>query len=207
MTQPQKLSTLESRWLDALVSAKHVLRIDQVRELWNTTTLVEAARFLAYQPEAKTDIGRIILVRPISDLPEIEARELLLYVAARRLTDLQLFGSWSGFQDLCIRLGCLPENVHTVSERWRQLHFRRNLAELPYAGLEDRPQCKICSGRVATGAGWTPSADAVVFNPDLGVYRPDLHHECKNFALTVLLPQHRAAAAERAKQESARIDK
>lgn len=81
----------------------------------------------------------------------------------------------------------------------------RNLAELPYAGLEDRPKCKICSGRVATGAGWNPGQaglDTQVF----GSYRPDLHHECKNYAMTVLVPQYQASRAEKARV-AAEVDK
>jgi hypothetical protein len=201
-------ASLSSRWIDALASAREHFQTGDLKEIWERTTIKQSSDLTRIVvPGISGHDGLNLWTIPLVDLPEIEAREILLYILACRASDLHIKGrGWTTKAELVQVLGCLPSTCVNVAERWRKLNCIRNLGELPYAALEDRPICKICGGRVATSAGWKPEStglDPLVY----GAYRPDLHHECKNFALTVLLPRHKAAQQEAARKATAGMDK
>jgi hypothetical protein len=179
-------NVLLSSWIDAVASARLPLGAPKV--IIQRTELVETDSILgAWENQSfPSKSVAVINVRPITHLAEIERRELMLAIAAERATEISC--SAYDHQTLCKQLGCLSSNIASIPERWRVLAIRFDLLHLPYAGLEDRTRCKICSGAIPTGSHYLP---------EHGSPRLDLHHECGNYVQTVLLPRHRAAMAAR----------
>jgi hypothetical protein len=212
------MTSLHELYLDALVSARPVLG-DQVKQIYlHTGSLVECDALIRIY-ETSSLHGRInIRVRPITHLPAIEAREVLLQVIVSLHLHVNELTEHRGHEELCNTLGCLILGTHDIAERWRKLAIHTRIDELPYYGLEDRPHCKICSGIVATGAGWQPDA---VSAPPLAAttpgtihasivasgYRADVHHECMRYAINVMLPLLKAQRERAAQKAAKEIDK
>lgn len=199
------LTPIQSLWLDTLIASRQHIEAGGVHTLWNRTKLLtddSAVRmFTVIDPET----SRFGVPAELITLPPIEQREAMLYILARLA---KFYGVTKGetLIDFCTILGCLPDNSATISERWRKLHIIRFIEHLSYSALEDRPVCKICAGRVATGAGWKPLESG--YDPaTYGAYRADVHHECKQYALRVLMPRLRAQQAQAAAKASAEVDK
>lgn len=216
MSQP----TVHALFLDALVAARDVLGRAETRNVYHSVSMLYEDDSIVRAHELTRSLsgpGYTLRLRVVSNLPSIEAREVLL----RAIVSVHLMvNDESRFPvELCETLGCHIGREVSISERWRKLSMTRPSTSLPYAGLESRPYCTICGGIVATGAGYDPSADEppvpahqyvsgtpyVSFNDSaVGVTRPDVHHECRRYAQEVMLPilkAQRARAAEVAAQE------
>lgn len=214
------LSTLDNLFLDALVSARDVIGSAEARNIWQDTVLTENAdltQLYAIRPVTVPFRATkfYVSIRPVSDLPAIEARECLLRLIVTLQVRINYITEGRRTQELCDALGCLDAKDVTVAERWRKLAILRAIHELPYIGIETRPHCKICGGIVATGAGWTPNEQPVQLSitaqatPALSApsYRTDLHHSCKLYASEVMLPKLKAQRERAALAAAKEIDK
>lgn len=196
------LSSHQSILLDCLVQARAVIGAENARTIFHKSYIV-ADKDLPRAVELDQNGWRII---PLDGLPEIEQREVMLWFIVVACEAYQLKGKWTSRVDLASQLGCLARNTRTISERWRMLAITRDVSQLPYSALESRPVCVVCSGRVATGAGWKPGESGYDTNV-YGDYRPDVHHECKQYALRVIMPKLRARQAAARAAETAAVDK
>jgi hypothetical protein len=191
----------QSVWINAITDARRALKPEALREIYNKTDLVLLDDLFTV---AKFTNGYVRVDKQVYVLPEIEQREVMLYIIAMRHAQLTGIAEGEYFDILCHQLGCLPLDTYSIAERWRKLGILRDITKLPYYGLESRPHCKICTGIIPTGAGWLPSPEDT---GRLAIPRQDIHHGCMQHARYITAPAVRAARVAEAQIEAARKDK
>lgn len=203
-------------WLDALTILRRVIDSHDVRALVEqgnplytshpTHRLLTVGWDLGYKKDIEMNYH-------VESLPKIERVEAWTYAAAVSWFNLHYPGDQSetpreAFQQLCLRAGCWWKNNPDIRERWRSIDFYIAPHTLPNAIFEDRPVCRLCHGRVATGGGSTQQISAALADlGESGVYRPDLHEECDRYIHRVMIPALKLQREQEKLTATAEVDK
>lgn len=226
MTEPliYGITLLQQSWLSTLVSARELLAGSSLKPHWERvkfTMVMNPVRLLdmTWVSADGDNEGFLDCKVPITliQLPPIEQREALYYVLASVHWELFKRGivevKHTEFTHLCRALGCWKTNTVQIETRWRNLGMFLDISKLSYIELEDRPVCRICSGRIPTGAEYDPAKDLIYLESDaittgrIEASRPDVHHECMRYAKLILVPGINEARRQMALEQSKEIDK
>lgn len=217
MTSPQPLTPIQELWLHTLVMNRE--KLGDMKPHWTKVKIEEHPACIRIVQAFWRDGLLDVRVPYLTNLPHIEQAEMMQRILAevhfvlcendeaeypRNVDEFQPMELV--IEQLSTILRCCPTNDSKPDIRWRkmQMLFYRN--ELPYADLEDRAICKICHGRVATGAG-AQVVDGFSHPPGTERYRSDIHNECYRYAKLILVPAAKAQRQAQAMKATAEVDK
>ena len=203
--------SLNTDWLDALLILRRVGERD-IRSIWEAyEPSIEGSgthRLVEYIAPQNASGRATLAVSLPNDVAKIERVEIMTFAACAGFF-LYYYGGnpflqpRESFLNLCKRAGCCwNNNVVEPRERWRLLDWDTPLHLHPAAHLEDRPICKVCKGRVASGGGswyrpleprvWVQREDLSEEERTALAYNAAVHEECLRYVHRVLLPNHPA---------------